>query len=209
MKIPSFVRTSCGVLLCWLAVLVPSHASSVRDVTVAEMLAGSELVVQGRVVGQRVEGTGGKGGIFTVLTLEIVDVVKGTPASRTIELRYLGGQLGDQTLRVSEMALPALGEQGLYFVEKPGRRAVHPLYGWQQGHLVVERDPASGVELVKTQQREAIYAIEARPERRAQAAAVPGAAAGLRLQSATPGELPLDVENFKQQLRRMLGGGRQ
>lgn len=207
MKITSSVRLACAALLCGLAAAAPSQASSVRAVGIDEMLAGSELVVQGRVIGQRVDGPGGKGGIFTTLTLEVVDVVKGRPAARTIELRYLGGQLGDESLHVTDMEMPALGEQGVYFIEKPGRTQVHPLYGWQQGHLLIERDAASGVEFVKTKSRRAIYAVEARPERRAQALGG-DVAAGLRLQGEAPDEPPLDVDTFKQQLRRMLDGGR-
>ena len=42
-----------------------------------------------------------------------------------------------------------MGEQGIYFVEgMPPRRLINPLYGWHQGHYLIERD-ARGVEKVR------------------------------------------------------------
>ena len=78
----------------------PLRAASVEQVSLQEMVERCELVLEGRVVGQRVAAGKGKREIFTYVTLEVLDVVKGDYAAQTVELRYLGGSLGGRTLRL-------------------------------------------------------------------------------------------------------------
>jgi hypothetical protein len=54
-----------------------------------------------------------------------------------LELRFLGGADTELALDVSGQYVPAVGEQGLYFVTDPDRHQVNPLTGWGQGYFPI------------------------------------------------------------------------
>jgi hypothetical protein len=56
------------------------------------------------------------------------------------------------------MQLPQEGEHGIYFVESLERLQVHPLYGWSQGHFIVEHD-ATGIQRIMTNRRLPVTAV--------------------------------------------------
>ena len=135
------------ILLC----LVKANASSVREISMDEMLQNSQLVFEGKVIDVEAKENSQKR-IHTYVTLKIRDIIKGEYYNNNIILRFLGGTVGETTLLISDMVLPERGEQGIYFVESLERRQVHPLYGWSQGHFIVGRD-AAGPEIVMTNKR--------------------------------------------------------
>ncbi len=125
----------------------PAAASSVRQVSVGEMLKGSEFVFEGVVVATEAYGASGR--IYTAVTFEILRSIQGAHSGRNIVLTFLGGTVGDLSFRISDMRMPVIGERGIYFVESLQRRQVHPLYGWHQGHFLIARGP-DGREVVTT-----------------------------------------------------------
>ena len=128
-----------------------SNASSVVEVSMDEMLQQSQLVFEGTVTAISTKENSQKR-IHTYVTFEVKDIIKGEYPGNTLTLRFLGGTVGDLTLAVSDMRLPQEGEHGIYFVESLERFQVNPLYGWSQGHFIVERD-ATGRERVMTNRR--------------------------------------------------------
>ncbi len=115
------------------------HAASVRQVTMDEMLQKCQFVFEGTVLILEAEKNSQKR-IHTYVTFEIKDIIKGEYSSNTITLSFLGGKVGDVTMVVSDMKVPQVGEHGIYFVESLERSQVNPLYGWSQGHFVVQSD---------------------------------------------------------------------
>ena len=139
----------------WMALLLMpisyGNATSVREVSMDEMLQQSQFVFEGTVTAIEARENSQKR-IHTYVTFEIKDIIKGEYHSNIITLRFLGGTVGDVTMTVSDMRLPQEGEHGIYFVESLERFQVNPLYGWSQGHFIVERD-ATGSERVMTNRR--------------------------------------------------------
>jgi hypothetical protein len=133
------------------------HASSVREVSLNEMIQKSQFVFEGTVTVIEARGNSQKR-IHTYVTFEITDVIKGEYPRKTITLRFLGGTVGGVTLAVSDMQLPQEGEHGIYFVESLERLQVHPLYGWSQGHFIVEHD-ATGIQRIMTNRRLPVTAV--------------------------------------------------
>lgn len=123
-------------------------ATTLVQMSFDEIVASSELVFEGRVVSVEARETGPRS-IYTYVKFDIIDVVKGDFADSELELRYLGGRVGNRQLDVSELNLPAPGETGIYFVESLRDLQVHPLVGWSQGHFVVKQDD-SGTTRVHT-----------------------------------------------------------
>ncbi len=191
-------------LLILLAAWGPfASGSSVAQVSLQEMLQDSELVFEGRVIGQEVRAGAGKRAIFTFMTLEVLDVIKGAYPAERIELRYLGGTLGDQSLQVTDLHLPSVGDRGVFFVETLGNSPAHPLYGWDQGHYRIVRDPQGQQEIVENYRRQPIYGID-RTRMRNKSGLSTGTASGLSLEPTALGSEPLSAQDFKQELRDLL-----
>src|SRR6056297_1121271 len=92
------------------------HGGSVLQITMDEMLTGSEFVFEGWVLSVESKQTGPKR-IHTFVTCEIKEIIKGEYPEQTITLRFLGGTVGNRTMAVSDIQVPRDGERGIYFVE--------------------------------------------------------------------------------------------
>ncbi|PYS55739.1 MAG: hypothetical protein DMG13_02720 [Acidobacteria bacterium] len=178
-------------------------ASSVQQLSVTELINGSDLIFEGHVVELRTVGDG-TSQIFTRVTFEVQDLIKGQSPGSRIELDFLGGTIGGLTLTISDMRLPKLGETGIYFVESPKRRQVHPLYGWDQGHFLVTTDP-SGVETITTFDRRPVGAVL--PDAPADDASQmnPTVVRGVSVAEPSSRSRGLTVEGFKQRIKQLAG----
>jgi hypothetical protein len=178
--------------------------STVRETTVDEMVARSEFIFEGIVAAVEARPESGSRLIHTFVTFQILDVMKGAPAAPTIELRFLGGTVGERGVSVSDLKLPRLGEHGIYFVESLSRRQVNPLFGWSQGHLVVVRD-RDGRPRVCAHDRTPIVAVEASPAG-ATARSSAGIARGLEVGEPGLIETAVGLDAFKREVRRRVTG---
>jgi hypothetical protein len=179
------------------------NATSIREVSIDEMLQQSQFVFEGTVTAIESRENSQKR-IHTYVTFEVKDVIKGVYDSNIITLSFLGGTVGDRTMAVSDMQFPQKGEHGIYFVESLERAQVNPLYGWSQGHFIVERDVA-GSERMMTNKRLSITAVADKVQSEPMTpgtehiqAQSKGAVPDLVV---TPGKKGLTVEEFKMVLR--------
>ena len=178
-----------------------SMATSVRQVTVQEMIDACEFVFEGRVVeiSPRMAPDGSK--ISTYITFEIIEIIKGNHPGGRIELSFLGGTVGDLTLAISEMHMPELGEKGIYFVESLGRRQVHPFYGWDQGHFLIKTG-SDGAERVTTRSRKPVLGLDSGQIRNLNSLSS-GVASGVSISDESD-RGGITVIQFKQSLRDMM-----
>lgn len=123
-------------------------ASTLVQLSFDEIVASSELVFEGRVVSVEARETGPRS-IHSYVQFEILDVIKGDYSELSLELRFLGGLVGNRQMEVTEMNVPELGETGIYFVESLRELQIHPLVGWSQGHFLTRQDD-SGTTRVHT-----------------------------------------------------------
>ena len=158
-KSHSYCRAGAFALAC----LVISHSASaatVQEVSVADMLGGSELVVHGEVI-DRWTGTGvDETQIYTYVRIQVFDAIKGTVPGGTIDIRFLGGRSGRYVLDISDQYVPPIGDEAVYFIENPSLNQVNPLYGWRQGHFPVRIDSATGQKLAMTFDLKPIFDVD-------------------------------------------------
>jgi hypothetical protein len=225
--------------LCLKSVLVPlllllpitGEATSVRSVSVDEMLEESALIVEAEVVAvQTVVGDDPRA-IHTCASLRVLDVIKGTAGEDPVELCFSGGTSGEVTRKVFGMVYPEVGETGVYFIYSLDHPLVNPLYGWHQGHFRIEvpSERPGGV-VTTVQGREVIDLAGDSPDGKPAS----GAARGVVVRKETPleagraateagpdrgrtdgntiesddetGGVPLTPEEFKARLRLLLEG---
>lgn len=186
---------------------VPARGSTILQLGLDEMLATAEFVFEGEVINVLARQSASGDSIHTYVTFQIEEIIKGRYLKDTIELRFLGGEVGDLKLKVSEMHLPAMGEKGIYFVESLGRYQVNPLLGWSQGHILVVPDE-NGVERVMSRDRRPIIAVESGVGSQGRALRLRGLSKGMArgLIVGERGKVSggLSAKEFKAELRRKL-----
>ncbi len=159
LRFPSpLVKAICvfAVLSCCYA--GSSSASTVLEMSFSQVVEHAQLVFEGRV--QSVEPRIlGDGRIYTFVTFEVLDVVKGALSDAQIELSFLGGQIAGKGMFVTDMKIPLVGETGLYFVESISKAQVNPFVGWTQGHYLIET-LADGSRVVTTVANETIISLQ-------------------------------------------------
>jgi len=200
-----------AMLISLFFMLIPyGNAASVRQVSMDEMLQQSQFVFEGNVVALESRENEQKR-IHTYATFEITDVIKGDYFGETITLSFLGGTVGEVTMAVSDMRVPELGEHGIYFVESLERSQVHPLYGWSQGHFLVE-DNGTGTNLVMTNNKQPVIEMvngKINPNQDSVQALSNGVARGLSLAQEKNDARGLTSGEFKKALRERLGALRE
>jgi len=111
----------------------------------SEMVTASELVVHGRVVDTRAQIVGDRRTVETVVTLTVIDAIKGQPGT-TVYFRVPGGQIGPYRRFMVGAPEFAAGDEVVLFLK--GRAPAVPFpFGLSQGVYRVVRD-ASGRPLV-------------------------------------------------------------
>ena len=114
-----------------------ANASVILKKSFSQVIQGSELIFEGRVVSKETRPSPINDMPFTYFTFGIIDIVEGDYPDQTIELGFMGGPKGDLVLKIADMRMPEVGERGIYFVTTLNEQYVHPLTGWHQGHYLI------------------------------------------------------------------------
>lgn len=131
------------------AMVTPAaHALTVIPPTFEQLVATAEVVVDGEVTGVRSELSDHEGRplVNTFVTIRVIDTLKGTPGG-TIELRMLGGTVGDVTLHVSGVPKFKAGERNLFFIEGNGVNFC-PLVAVPHGYYPITERASDGATVV-------------------------------------------------------------
>jgi hypothetical protein len=167
----------CGL---WIVIAASAPTATVLvPADFAEMVAGSQTVVHGRVLDVRSQMVGDRRTIESVVTVSVDEVIKGEPGA-TIVMRAPGGQVGRYRRFMVGAPTFTPGEEVVLFLT--GRPPAIPRpFGLSQGVYRVSRGP------------------DGRP-----VVAAPIAAEG-RVVRGDPARRPIDVNAFVQQVRTAIG----
>ena len=176
-------------------------ASSIRRMDMDEIASRAELVFEGRVIARRVVHVPNSRTLRTEVTFEVDEVIKGNLDSNRVTLSFLGGVADGVALRVSDLLIPELGEQGIYFVESLSRPLVNPLVGWHQGHYLIDHEQGTDRAMVRTRDGKPIFGLE---PARGYGISRGGGAAGVEVRPRKPLEMPMTPDDFKGRIRGML-----
>lgn len=146
---PGFKHIAIAILVFFFAPQA-LFATTVLQVDVDFLLDKAMLIFEGEVVASEAKWNRDKTTITTFITFRVKDVIKGEIRSSTVMLGFSGGAVGETGLHVSAMVYPSVGENGIYFLENPGRQLVNPLVGWGQGHFRIKKD-SNGKERIVTE----------------------------------------------------------
>lgn len=125
-----------------------ARATIVKVLSVDELAAASDLVIDGTVTRTEVHWTPDRRGIYTDIEIQLADAIDVTPKKRdlkkggTVTIRQAGGERDGMGFRVIGAPEFAPGERVVLFLQEiQGLRIV---VGLKQGKLPVEKDPKTG-----------------------------------------------------------------
>jgi hypothetical protein len=136
-------------LLLVLFVIVCAHdlrATVLLPAEFREIVAGSQIIVYGRIAAVRPEWSSDRSRIDTIVTVTAGSYLKGGPGS-TVTFRVPGGQIG--RYRNVMVGAPQFqpGEEAILFLNAAGPSIAH-VFGLSQGVFRVRVDARSGRRLV-------------------------------------------------------------
>jgi hypothetical protein len=113
-----------------------------------ELVNGADYVVRARVaaITHEVRTIGGKSTPFTLVELEVREVISGKPPSPLV-LSLLGGPIDGSELVIAGAPRFAVGDEDILFIADNGR-SIFPLYGLMYGRYPILKEVSSGREYV-------------------------------------------------------------
>ncbi len=113
MKVFKISFSACFLIVFLLAT---QAAALVIGQTTQQLVQGSDAVIRGQV--ETVESHwGADGDIYSQARIAVSSVIKGTCPEKTIAVEYMGGKIGETSLRVSGEPRFSKGEQVLLFIK--------------------------------------------------------------------------------------------
>ena len=118
------IWTRLSILLAALSWLAASfaEAGSVVAYNLEQMTDRADLIFTGRVVGKRAEWNADRTRIYTFVTFEVEDYLKGGNEARITTVRLLGGQVGRYLANVPGTPQFGMDEEVLLFCAGSGAR---------------------------------------------------------------------------------------
>ena len=123
------------------------EASTVRFLPLDEMAVRADQIFTGEVVGIASQVNARRNGIFTFVTIEVDEYLKGGRHG-VLTLRFLGGEAEGYRLTVPGSPEFHLGEEVLVFTDG-GAGRVPTVLGMAAGKFRLGRDPATGERLLE------------------------------------------------------------
>ena len=188
---PRMRRKEISIVLAGLfAALSAVSATTVLKMTLPEVVAAAELIVEGKVLS--VEGyRDARGMICSKVLLQAAQYLKGSGGSY-LEFSIPGGFVGDQGLLIPGFPQFRPGEDSILFLSKAGGTGIRLPEGLGQGKYRVLFDPETGRKLVR---RESLQGLELLSPETGQL--VPSDPAGV-----------VDYGDFVAEVRRLVGGAK-
>ncbi len=171
-------------------------ALTVRPPSFAELVAEAETIVRVETLASRCEWRETPRGrvIVTFVTLRVETTLKGE-AAREIELRQLGGQIGEERMEIEGLPRFGVGDRDYLFIVGNGR-SLCPLVGIPHGRYPIMRLAEAGDEFVARADGSPLTAT-------AQVASPLGEGT-VSLAAGQPGDAPLRAADFEAAIRAEL-----
>lgn len=136
-----------GLLALALVLAGTLEASTVRRLTLDEMAVHADQIFTGEVVGIASQLNARRTGIYTFVTIEVDEYLKGGRRN-LLTLRFLGGEAEGYRLVVPGSPVFQLGEEVLVFSDG-GAGRIPTVLGMAAGKFTVDRDPETGAQVLE------------------------------------------------------------
>jgi len=111
-----------------------------QPLSIKELTDKAESIVIGKVVNQKSEWNSSKTQIYTTVTFDVQEYLKGSSDAGTKTFRLPGGKVGDIELRIAEMPEFKSGERALLFLKNGNTPDDAQIVGMKQGKYSINGD---------------------------------------------------------------------
>ncbi len=131
---------------------LPTRATTVEPPTFAALVNESDYIVRAVVKSVRSEWRekNGHRNIFTLVEIEVLEVISGTPPQPLV-LEMLGGRVGEDEMVVQGMPMFTVGQEDILFVRGNGRQ-FYPLTAAMHGRYPIHRKPGARAQVARSNQ---------------------------------------------------------
>jgi len=134
-------------LLAVVIVAAGLEASTIRQLALGEMAVRADQIFTGKVVGIASQLNARRTGIFTFVTIEVDEYLKGGRRN-LLTLRFLGGEAEGYRLVVPGSPVFHLGEEVLVFSDG-GAGRIPTVLGMAAGKFTISRDSPTGAPMLR------------------------------------------------------------
>lgn len=132
----------CAVLLTFLLnseVYSQSLKSEIRNLS-----EGADMIVTGKVVDRKSQWNSEKSRIYTNITIQVEEFLKGSNNQNRIVITHLGGEVGNVGETYSHVPTFKDDEEVLVFVKKSSKDASLSVFEGEEGKLTLYEDKTTG-----------------------------------------------------------------
>lgn len=132
----------CAVLM---ALLLQFEAhSQTMQAEIKNLSKGADMIVTGKVVDQTSQWNSEKSRIYTNVTIQVDEFLKGTNNQNRIVITHLGGEVGDVGETYSHVPTFKDDEDVLVFVKKSSKDESLSVFQGEEGKLTLYEDKTTG-----------------------------------------------------------------
>jgi hypothetical protein len=150
MKFRFLFLVLCAALLTALAIPSVSWALEAKVMDIEEMTKNADYVLSGKITDMKAQWeknpTTGKKSIYTHITVQTIDVIKGKVKGNTYTFKVLGGVIPGERLAQGVAEMPQFKEGKEVFLFLHNNSSLYsPIIGFNQGKFNIEVDPGTGI----------------------------------------------------------------
>jgi hypothetical protein len=173
----------------------PAKATTVIPPDFNKLVSQADYIVRGvvtSVTSEMVTGGGERRHIMTKVTVEVRQVISGTPPQPLV-LQMLGGTVGEETMTVEGAPKFKVGDEDILFVHGNGQQFT-PLVAFMHGRYPIKTDKTTGREYVARSNGSPLF-NEQEVDQPMEASAPSKSAAGVAAQPLSPADFVARIQN--------------
>lgn len=132
----------CAVLMV-LLLQFEAHSQTMQA-EIKNLSKGADMIVTGKVVDQTSQWNSEKSRIYTNVTIQVDEFLKGTNNQNRIVITHLGGEVGDVGETYSHVPTFKDDEDVLVFVKKSSKDESLSVFQGEEGKLTLYEDKTTG-----------------------------------------------------------------
>jgi hypothetical protein len=120
-----------------------SHSQSIQS-EIKNLSEGADMIVTGKVVDQKSEWSSDKSKIYTNVTIQVDEFLKGSNNQNRIVITHLGGEVGNVGETYSHVPTFTNDEDVLVFVKKSIKDESLSVFEGEEGKMILYQDKKTG-----------------------------------------------------------------